>query len=233
MKQTKINKGTFYLGDCMDLMKDTPDNYYELAIVDPPYGIGFDKENETMSAGLRKDGTRRKMKSWSNPIQKEYTTKDWDKSTPSKEYFKELQRVSKNQIIWGGNYFTDKLIPSGGWVIWEKGVPEGMSLSQAEMAWTNCLNSIKITKHLWAGYKKCEKTNRIHPTQKPVALYKWLLKNYAKEGDKILDTHLGSGSIAIACHYMGFELTGIEIDEEYYNQAMERIKEQTQQQTLI
>lgn len=230
---TIIHKNTLYNCDCMELLKETPDNYYDLAICDPPYGIGFDKENETMSAGIRKDGTQRKMDSWSNPIAKKYTTKEWDKETPSQDYFNELKRVSKNQIIWGGNYFTDKLEPSGGWIVWEKGVPDGMSLSQAELAYTNCLNSIRICKVLWAGYKKQEPENRIHPTQKPVVLYKWLLKNYAKEGDKILDTHLGSMSIAIACHYMGFSLTGCELDKKYFEAGVERVTNQTKQITLI
>jgi len=218
--------------DCMDLMAEFPDNHFELAIVDPPYGIGFDGENTSMSAGTRKDGSIRNMKSWSSAKPKGYKKKTWDSSRPTIEYFIELQRVSVCQIIWGGNYFSDMLKPSGGWVVWEKGVPDGMSLSQAELAWTNCLNSVKITKHLWAGYKKCEEVNRIHPTQKPVALYKWLLHNYAKEGDKILDTHLGSGSIAIACHYMGFDLTGSELDPDYYAAMMARIERETAQLEL-
>ena len=219
--------------DNMQLMARYPDNYFELAIVDPPYGIGFDRENPTMSAGVRKDGTKRKMASWSNPKEKGYTKKDWDKETPSNEYWNELMRVSKNQIIWGGNYFSDYLKPHGGWIVWEKGVPEGMSLSQAELAWNSCLNSVRIVKVLWAGYKKADNEDRFHPTQKPVALYKWLLDKYAKEGDKILDTHLGSGSIAIACHDYGFELTACELDAEYYDKAIERIKNHTAQQSLF
>lgn len=202
-----IGKATIYNMDCMELLKATPDKFYDLAIVDPPYGIGWDKENETMSAGLRKDGTKRIDKSWSNPKPKNYKKGDWDNSVPSKVYFDELKRASKKQIIWGGNYFSEFLKPSGGWVTWEKGVPDGMSLSQCELAWTNCLNSIRHIKLLWAGYKKCEEEDRFHPTQKPVKLYEWLLTNYAKPGDKILDTHLGSGSHAIACNNLGFELT--------------------------
>jgi site-specific DNA-methyltransferase (adenine-specific) len=218
----ELNK--IYNMDCMDGMAQFPDKYFELAIVDPPYGIGFDKENSTMSAGFRKDGTQRKMQSWNNPKAKGYVQKEWDKEKPSTEYFAELFRVSKNQIVWGGNYFTDNLPPSGGWVVWEKGVPEGMSLSQAELAWTNCLNSVKIKKYLWAGYKKCEETDRFHPTQKPVALYKWLLKNYAHAGDKILDTHMGSGSSVIACIDYGFDYIAFEIDKEYFDSANERIE---------
>jgi site-specific DNA-methyltransferase (adenine-specific) len=219
--------------DNMELMKRYPDNYFDLAIVDPPYGIGFDKENTSMSSGERKDGTKRIMKSWSNPRKKGYTTKNWDSSIPNKEYFDELKRVSKNYIIWGGNYMTEYLKPHGGWIVWEKGVPDGMSLSQAELAYNTCLNSINIFKVLWAGYKKADNEQRFHPTQKPVALYKWLLDKYSKPGDKILDTHLGSGSIAIACHDYGFDLTACELDTEYYNKAIERITNHTNQQKLF
>ena len=219
--------------DNMKLMARYEDNYFDLAIVDPPYGIGWDKENHTMSAGVRKDGTKRKMKTWSNPKAKKYKKGDWDNAIPNKEYFIELERVSRYQIIWGGNYFSKHLKPSGGWVVWEKGVPDGMSLSQAELAWTNKLNSIKVTKHLWAGYKKCEVTDRFHPTQKPIALYEWLLMNYAKDGDKILDTHLGSGSIAIACHNLGYDLTACELDKDYYNAAIKRIEQHKAQQRLF
>ena len=216
MKETKINKGTFYLGDCMDLLKDTPDNFYELAIVDPPYGIGIDGQKECIK-GKKSD-------------RKFHKRKNWDKEIPNKEYFKELFRVSKNQIIWGGNYFVKHLEEGHkGWIIWDK-AQHGLTMSDCELAYSSFDSPTRI----WVK-NRCvlKKDITIHPTQKPVALYKWLLKNYAKDGDKILDTHLGSGSSAIASHYMGFELTGIEIDEEYYNQAMTRIKEQTSQQTLI
>lgn len=219
--------------DNMALMARYPDKYFDLAIVDPPYGIGFDRENPTMSAGLRKDGTKRKMANWSNPKEKGYTVKDWDKKTPVEEYWNELFRVSKNQIIWGGNYFTEYLKPHGGWIIWEKGVPDGMSLSQAELAYNTCLNSIRIFKVLWAGYKKAENENRFHPTQKPSLLYRNILDGFAKQGDKILDTHLGSGSIAIACHDYGFELTACELDKEYYDKAIERIKNHISQTKLF
>ena len=229
----QIGKALIINCNCNELMKHIKENEFELACADPPYGIGWDKENETMSAGLRKDGTKRIDKSWSNPKPKNYKKGNWDNSIPDKNYFIELNRVSKNQIIWGGNYFTEHLYPSGGWIIWEKGVPDGMSLSQAEMAWTNCLNSIKITKHLWAGYKKCENTDRFHPTQKPIKLYEWLLTNYAKQNDKILDTHLGSGSHAIACNNLGFELTACELDKDYYEAACKRIKQATAQERLF
>ena len=214
----------FYNMDNMVGMKEFPDKYFQLAICDPPYGIGFDRENPSMCAGLRKDGTRRKMVSWqNNPNPKGYALKEWDNERPDATYFKELLRVSKKQIIWGGNYFADLLPPSGGWVVWEKGVPEGMSLSQAELAWTNCLNSVRIVSLLWAGFKKCEQTDRFHPTQKPVALYTWLLNNYAKKGDKILDTHVGSASSLIACHNLGFDYVGFELDKDYYISAKARL----------
>ena len=219
--------------DCMEYMKTVPDKYYQLSIVDPPYGIGFDRENTSMSAGERKDGTKRNMKSWSNPRPTGYAVKEWDSKRPGADYFNELMRVSKNQIVWGGNYFTDILPPSGGWVVWEKGVPDGMSLSQAELAWTQCLNSIKIARILWAGYKKAEQVVRIHPTQKPVALYKWLLKNYAKPNDKIFDSHVGSGSIRIACHDMGFDFMGCELDPDYWKAQEERYKQHTMQGDLF
>jgi len=207
-QKTEINKGTFYQMDCMDLLKDTPDNFYELAIVDPPYGIGISR----------------------NPVRQQQEKKQWDNAIPDKEYFDELFRVSKNQIIWGGNYFIEYLQNTRCFICWDKKQSEKFSLAMCEMAWTSFDETAKC---FYLRVVGADITKRIHPTQKPVTLYKWLLKNYAKEGDKILDTHLGSGSIAIACHYMGFELTGCELDEEYYNQSMERIKGQTLQKLLI
>ena len=205
--------------DNMELMARYENNYFDLAIVDPPYGIGWDGDN-------LEDYNSTTCDSWKGRKPKGYKKKYWDNEIPNKEYFKELFRVSKNQIIWGGNYFGLK--PTGGWIVWDKGV--GMpTFSDGEMAWQTLTNSMKIVKMLWAGYRKCEETNRIHPTQKPVKLYEWLLMNYAKEGDKILDTHLGSGSIAIACHNLGFDLTACELDKEYYDKAMKRIQEHKQQ----
>ena len=232
LQQALVSRSAVFNMDCIELMKQVPDKFFNLAIVDPPYGIGFDRENPTMSAGVRKDGTKRKMATWSNPKEKGYTVKDWDKSKPSFEYWEQLFRVSKNQIVWGGNYFTDILKPHGGWVVWEKGVPDGMSLSQAELAWNSCLNSIRVFKVLWAGYKKADNEDRFHPTQKPVRLYDCLIRDFAREGDLILDTHVGSGSSRISAHKAGLIYVGTEIDAEYYEKQEARFKNFTAQTTL-
>ncbi len=193
--------------DNMELMSRYPDKYFDLAIVDPPYGID-----------INSSGTHFKEK---------YDIKVWDKETPSDKYFIELIRVSKNQIIWGGNYFFDRLGNCKCFIVWDKKIAEDMSFAMCEMAWTSFKNGAKIYK------TTATQLDRIHPTQKPVALYKWILDKYAKEGDKILDTHLGSGSIAIACHDYGFDLTACELDEEYFNKAMERINTHKAQTKLF
>jgi len=196
----------------MELMARYPDNYFELAIVDPPYGIG-DKF---------KGGNSGKMNF------NEVVEKGWDNETPSKEYFNELKRVSKNQIIWGGNYFLDNLGNTRCFICWDKKISEDFTLAMAELAWTSFDKLAKIFR------MSVPKTGgKIHPTQKPVKLYEWLLMNYAKEGDKILDTHLGSGSIALACHNLNFDLTACELDTEYYNAAMKRLKQHQQQLTMF
>lgn len=207
MKFSEQYLNQFIHGDCMDYMKDMPDNAFELAIVDPPYGININSSGRLGHYGGK--------------------GKKWDSKTPDSEYFQELFRVSKNQIIWGGNYFN--LPPTRCFIIWDKKQPENISFASCEYAWTSFDASAK-TFYLSPMSVKGE---RIHPTQKPIALYKWLLKNYAKQGDKILDTHVGSGSSLIACHQMGFEYLGFEIDEEYYNKAVERIREHTAQLTLF
>ena len=229
----KQDKLSIYNMDNMELMKQIPDKYFDLAIVDPPYGIGFDSEKIGMSGGIRKDGSQRYDKTWANRKITGYLNKQWDSAIPKIEYFLELKRISKNQIIWGGNYMTDFLKPHGGWIVWEKGVPDGMTLSQAELAYNTCLNSINIVKILWAGYKKQVQETRIHPTQKPVSLYSWILEKYAKEGMKIFDSHLGSGSNAIACHYAKMEFIGCELDSDYYNDSVKRIRENTKQLQLF
>ena len=200
--------------DNMELMARYPDNYFDLAIVDPPYGIDWMKqiENPNIKANWKK-----------------YKKKDWDNSIPSKEYFNELFRVSKKQIIWGGNYMTEYLNPSPCWIIWDK--MQEFSGAVFEMAWTSFLSPSKAFR--MSRVEAYTSDNKIHPTQKPVALYKWLLDKYAKQGDKILDTHLGSGSIAIACHDYGFDLTACELDKEYFDKAMERINNHVAQLKLF
>ena len=196
----------------MELMARYPDNHFELAIVDPPYGIG-DKF---------KGGNSGKMNF------NEVVEKGWDNETPSKEYFNELKRVSKNQIIWGGNYFLDNLGNTRCFICWDKKISEDFTLAMAELAWTSFDKLAKIFR------MSVPKTGgKLHPTQKPVKLYEWLLMNYAKEGDKILDTHLGSGSIALACHNLNFDLTACELDKDYYNAAMKRLKQHQQQLTMF
>lgn len=209
------------LGDCMDAMSKMPDNAYDLAIVDPPYGIGAAKMNLGKGGGVAKSNN--------------YNKKNWDKQSPSHQYFEELQRISKNRIIWGGNYF--ELPISKGWIVWQKFMDLSIvnDYSPFELAWTSYKKS-SMLQFLWSGFWQGDMKNkekRIHPTQKPVALYKWLLKNYAKEGDKILDTHLGSGSIAIACHDGGFALDAWEIDAEYHKAATERFNTHIKQLRLL
>jgi len=203
--------------DNMLLMARYPDNYFDLAIVDPPYGI--DAGKMTMGIGNTPKASKAKNRKWK--------AKNWDNSIPSDEYFKELFRVSKNQIIWGGNYFN--LGVCNKFIIWDKEIPKGLSFSDCEYAWTSFSGSNKIFRY--SAY--LNKSEKFHPTQKPPQLYKWLLDKYAKQGDKILDTHLGSGSIAIACHDYGFELTACELDKEYFDKAIQRIKNHTSQQSLF
>ena len=210
--------------DCMDYMKGLGDNAFDLAICDPPYGID--------EMGQRNVTGDRPTEKWKNPKSINYKTFD-DSKAPDETYFNELKRVSKNQIIFGGNYFTDYLKPSMGWVIWDKMVDEKEHLSMVEMAWTSFNKKAMKFELLWAGFKKGEITKRIHPTQKPIKLYKWILHNYAKSGDKILDTHLGSGSSAIAAHKMGFDFVGCELDFDYHAAAVKRFKEQTAQLSLL
>jgi len=189
-----------YHMDCILGMKEYPDKYFDLAVVDPPYGIG-DKF---------KGGKTGKMNF------NEIVNKDWDK-VPSDEYFAELQRVSKNQIIWGGNYFN--LPPTRCFIVWDKIISEDFSLAMAELAWTSFDKLAKIYK------LQVPKNGKIHPTQKPVKLYDWLLHNYAKPNDLILDTHLGSGSSRIAAYKGGFNFVGFEIDQEYYEKQEKRFND--------
>jgi len=210
--------------DNMQLMARYPDNYFDLAIVDPPYGIGEDGRKGVRTSPSRPNSYNRKPK---------YTAKNWDNSAPSKDYFIELLRVSKYAIIWGANHFIEN-IPNQNtpcWIVWDK-KNEGTDFADCELAWSNMKTAVrKYTIHKFEGTrggKDC-----IHPTQKPVALYKWLLDKYAQQGNKILDTHLGSGSIAIACHDYGFDLTACELDKEYFDKAMTRINNHVAQQKLF
>ena len=211
--------------DNMQLMARYPDKYFDLAIVDPPYGIDVDNRED--------HGKKRSKKSASKS--KDYAKKGWDSEVPKIEYFKQLFRVSKNQIIWGVNYYPYDFL-NGGRIFWDKGTAEGFTSGDGELAYCSKTNTIRKVTIVWNGmiqHDMKNKETRIHPTQKPVALYKWLLDKYAKQGDKILDTHLGSGSIAIACHDYGFDLTACELDKEYFDKAMQRINNHTAQQKLF
>lgn len=207
--------------DNMLLMARYPDNYFDLAIVDPPYGIDADVKNNTDKMQTKKSAAK----------SKKYGSQLWDSDIPKDEYFEELKRVSKKQIIWGANYFG--LV--GGMIYWHKNVTMP-TYSTGELAWISWMNKLDFINITWHGMIQQDMSNkeiRIHPTQKPVALYKWLLDKYAKQGDKILDTHLGSGSIAIDCHDYDFELTACELDQEYYEKAIQRIKNHVAQQRLF
>jgi len=193
--------------DNMELMARYPDNYFDLAIVDPPYGID-----------INNSGTHFKEK---------YEIKQWDKATPNDEYFNELKRVSKNQIIWGGNYFLDRLGNCKCFIIWDKKIAEGMSFAMCEMAWTSFKNGAKIYN------KTATQLNRIHPTQKPIGLYDWLIDRYAEKGQIILDTHLGSGSSRISANKAGLSFVGCEIDKDYFNAQEKRYKEFISQTRLF
>lgn len=196
----------------MQLMARYEDNHFDLAIVDPPYGI-----NINISMGRRKGNKKSGYHKFAGS----------DSCIPSTDYFKELKRVSKNQIVWGGNYMTEHLEPSPCWILWDKGFSEDVTFAQFEMAWTSFKSSAKkYDKHP-------SQQHRIHPTQKPVNLYEWTLDKYAKEGDKILDTHLGSGSIAIACHNRKYDLTACELDKEYFDLSIKRYELVTSQKRLF
>jgi site-specific DNA-methyltransferase (adenine-specific) len=203
---------SLFHADCMEIMKQYPDKYFDLAIVDPPYGINIET---------------------SGTYFKQFKTKGWDNSIPSSEYFEELKRVSKNQIIWGGNYFLEYLGSSKCFLIWDKMIGEGMSFADGEMAWTSFQKPTRIKKLLSRS-----ENGKIHPTQKPIDLYDWVINKYAEPNQKILDTHLGSGSIAIAVEKanrldkMNLQFVGIEIDKEYFEKAINRIEQYCRQGTL-
>ena len=206
-----------YNCDNMELMAKYPDGYFELAIVDPPYGIDAANKMNSVTGGTK------------------HTPKDWDKFTPDEKYWKELFRVSKNQIIWGGNYFMSMIKKdSPCWIFWDKNNGDSL-FADGELAWTSFSSPVRKAKIHWCGSAAKWETgqNKIHPTQKPVGLYHWLLQNYAKEGDKILDTHLGSASSRIACHNLKFDFVGCELDKDYFDQAQQRYQEHIRQDTLF
>jgi site-specific DNA-methyltransferase (adenine-specific) len=196
------------LDDCMNVMAEYPDGHFDLAICDPPYGIKIN-----MNMGRKKGQT------------KAHVEKAWDDQIPSDEYFAELRRVSKNQIIWGGNYFP--LPKTKAWIFWDKLVPDGVDFADGELAWTSFDKTLRKITVPYSGFVGSE--GKIHPTQKPVKLYSWLLAKYAKPGQRILDTHMGSGSIGIACHYYACPLVACEIDPDYFRAACDRIERETAQ----
>ena len=195
-----------YNEDCVDGLKRFSDNHFDLAIVDPPYGIDWMQQIQNPNTKAN----------W-----KQYENKEWDKQTPTDEYWEQLFRVSKNQIVWGGNYMTDKLYPSSCWLIWDK--MQEFSGAVFEMAWTSFKSPAKAFR--MSRVEAYANQNKIHPTQKPVRLYDWILNNYASEGNLILDTHVGSGSSRIACNKGGFNFTGFEIDKDYYEAQEKRFKD--------
>jgi len=206
--------------DCMNVMKDYENNYFDLAIVDPPYGIGAGSKSFINRNTANKNA------------EKIYRDNDWD-FAPNKNYFNELNRVSKKYIIWGGNYFTNFLEPARCYIVWDKKTGNN-SYADCELALTNINANAKVFTKSWIGANANNGTPRIHPTEKPIKLYEWLLKNYSKKEDKILDTHLGSGSSAIASYYFGVkEFVGIELDKEYFEAMNKRFKEQTKQIKLF
>lgn len=212
----------------MEGMKQYPDKYFDLAIVDPPYGIGV------QSMGFTKTGNRKSSKGSKAKSRDYRRDEEWD-IAPTEDYFKELKRISKNFIIWGGNYFTEYLSPSKGFIVWDKRCADDMrnDFADCELAYlSEGLGVARIFRYLWYGMLQGDMKNkeqRFHPTQKPIALYKWILQNYAKPGDIILDTHVGSASSLIACEELGFDYVGFEIDKEYYQKARARIDEFNQQ----
>lgn len=225
----------YYNMDCMQGMKEFPDNYFDLAIVDPPYGDAlhaddgggkgwFTKYNQKTDNKNRFGNKDSRFEKYKRDDGSGNKVINWDIAPPS-EYFKELERVSKNRIIWGGNYF--ELPPTRCFLIWRKTtITENFSMAMCEYAWTSFDSNAKVFE------KAPQDRERFHPTQKPVELYKWILTNYAKPGDKILDTHVGSGSSLVACEDLGFKYVGFEIDKDYYRKSLERIKQHTAQMTI-
>jgi len=203
-----------YNEDCVEGLKRFSDNHFDLAIVDPPYGIGVDG-----AIHIRKPD---RPSTWD--MVEKYDRKDWDNEIPKAEYWEQLFRVSKNQIVWGGNYFTEYLKPSKCWIFWDKQFDKTFNFSHGELAWTSFNKQLlKVTKSSKAETNGGK--DRIHPTQKPVYIYDWLLNNFKEESLNVLDTHVGSGSSRIACHKAGIQFTGFEIDKDYYEAQEKRFKD--------
>ena len=220
LQQALVSRSSVLNMDCMEFMKDVPDKFFNLAVVDPPYGI--DIAEKLANGWVSKAGGTK------------FEAKDWDKYTPTQEYWDELFRVSKNQIVWGGNYFMSKIKrDSPCWIFWDKNNGDSL-FADGEMAWTSFDSPVRLAKIHWCGSAAKHETgqNKIHPTQKPIKLYEWLLMKYAKPNDLILDTHVGSGSSRIAAHKAGLTFIGCEIDQKYYEAQEARFKNFTAQLTL-
>ena len=219
-------RNVVYNMDCMKGMKEYPDKYFDLAIVDPVYG-------DVTRGGYMKNQGR----STTTEKRIDYPLALWEQEKTGKDYFDELFRVSKNQIVWGGNYFTEEIHKdSQCWICWDKYRAPGVAFADGELAWTSFNRSLKIFRYKWDGFLQADMKNkekRIHPTQKPVALYEWLLNNFAVEGDMILDTHVGSGSSRIACYNLNFDFVGYEIDETYFKDQEKRYEAHTRQLRLF
>lgn len=219
-----MTQNIVYNCDCVEAMKQMDDNAFDLAIVDPVYG-------DVTNGGYMKNAATGVAKV------KDYHISLWRQEKNGDEYFEQLFRVSKNQIIFGGNYFTTSIKKdSQCWIVWDKRHPEGVGFADCELAWTSFNSATRIFRFRWNGMLQEDPKNkemRIHPTQKPVALYKWILSNYARKGDRILDTHLGSGSSRIACHDLGFDFVGFEIDKQYFKEQEKRYQEHVAQVTLF
>lgn len=216
----------FYNMDCIKGMAEFPDDYFDLAIVDPPYGgvtNGGYMQNKC-SGGIAKN-------------RNDYVLDLWNQDAPGRDYFDELFRVSKNQIVWGGNYFIEQIQRNSQcWIVWDKEKPEGVGYADCELAWTSFNQAAKMFRFAWNGMIQGDMKNKeykIHPTQKPRQLYKWLLSSFAQDGDIILDTHVGSASSLIACEEMGYKYVGFELSENYYKLSSERLKRHQAQVTLM
>ena len=218
----------FYNMDCMEGMKQFPDKYFDLAIVDPVYGDVTKGGYMTHNSGQRIGNGKANQKGYHSGL--------WLQEKTDNLYFKELFRVSKNQVIWGGNYFANMLPISQCWVVWDKQHPDGIGFADCELAWSSFNRASRIFRFMWNGMLQGDmkhKENRIHPTQKPVALYSWLLNKFANKDDVILDTHVGSASSLIACHRTGHKFVGFELDEYYYKLANQRLKDEMSRKKLF